>query len=275
MNKIYIVSDVHCRNFYKPILNVKDSKIIFLGDYMDPYFRENTSDEQGITNLEEIFDFARKNPNVILLVGNHDSSHIWSYMGFERTSRRYYAELHRIYRDNIDLLHPIYRIEDTIFTHAGISANWIYIQNEIYKNIGCAFRLSLENILDWIENEFKNELEKEVAVLRYPVTDLESPIFDIGSSRGGDCMFGGPLWSDFYSDYDKRPWDIYQICGHQQRINTGTIGLKDGIACVDSRAIFEYDLDTHIIRPSLVNNEAVKKQIEDFNWKTVEFTKTL
>lgn len=38
MNTIYIVPDVHCRSFYKPILQIKDKPIVFLGDYMDPYY---------------------------------------------------------------------------------------------------------------------------------------------------------------------------------------------------------------------------------------------
>ena len=70
-NSIIIVPDVHCRNFYKPVLQVKNKPIIFLGDYMDPYRYEGTSDENGIANLEEIFDYARNNKNVTLLVGNH------------------------------------------------------------------------------------------------------------------------------------------------------------------------------------------------------------
>lgn len=37
VNTILICPDLHCRNFYKPILNVKDTPIIFMGDYMDPY----------------------------------------------------------------------------------------------------------------------------------------------------------------------------------------------------------------------------------------------
>ena len=70
MNKLYICPDVHCRNFYKPLLKVKDP-IVFLGDYMDPYYYEGFHDENGIENLEEIFDFARNNKNVTLLLGNH------------------------------------------------------------------------------------------------------------------------------------------------------------------------------------------------------------
>ena len=71
-NKVYIIPDVHCRSFYKPVLNIKDSPVVFLGDYMDPYKFEGTNDEDGIENLREIFAFARSNDNVTLLAGNHD-----------------------------------------------------------------------------------------------------------------------------------------------------------------------------------------------------------
>lgn len=71
MNKIYIAGDVHCRDFYKPLLNIKDEPVVFLGDFMDPYYWEGFSDEEGLVKLEEIFDFARNNKNVKLLTGNH------------------------------------------------------------------------------------------------------------------------------------------------------------------------------------------------------------
>lgn len=35
-----IIPDIHSRNFYKPILENKNDKIIFLGDYGDPYPHE-------------------------------------------------------------------------------------------------------------------------------------------------------------------------------------------------------------------------------------------
>ena len=38
MDNIYIVPDVQCRSFYKPVLQIKDKPVIFLGDYMDPYY---------------------------------------------------------------------------------------------------------------------------------------------------------------------------------------------------------------------------------------------
>ena len=65
MSKIYIVPDVHCRNFYKPVLNITDSPVIFLGDYLDPYYREGFSFEHGLENLKEIIQFKKDNPESI------------------------------------------------------------------------------------------------------------------------------------------------------------------------------------------------------------------
>ena len=78
-NKIYLCSDIHCRDFYKPVLNIKDKPIVFLGDYMDPYDYEGFTDKHGIKNLQEIIDFARNNKNVTLLVGNHKFTQIFVF----------------------------------------------------------------------------------------------------------------------------------------------------------------------------------------------------
>ena len=54
---ILIVPDVHGRKFWKePCSNVeKYDKIIFLGDYLDPYtWREDISKDDAIDNFKEI-----------------------------------------------------------------------------------------------------------------------------------------------------------------------------------------------------------------------------
>lgn len=267
MNKIFIISDVHCRDFYKPILNIKNTPIIFLGDYIDPYYWERFSDKEGIEKLKEIIEFARNNKNVTLLVGNHDTSHIWSYMGFERTSQEYYPELHRIYRDNIDLFHPVYKIKDTIFTHAGINNGWINTVNKSF--VDNAFKVTEDNIVSYIENEWTLQLQNDQASyeqFRYP--SLNSPIFDIGRSRGGDAPYGGPFWSDLYDDW-KNPegWKCVQVFSHQQGETTGLLRTWDSGMCVDCRAIFEYDIDTHLMKPSELNDEYTKNHIPEYCWK--------
>lgn len=75
--KLIICPDIHCRDFYKPVLELKDTPVIFLGDYLDPYSYEGCSFEDGLANLKEITDFAKNNKNVTLLTGNHKISNFF------------------------------------------------------------------------------------------------------------------------------------------------------------------------------------------------------
>jgi len=263
--KIYIIGDVHCRDFYKPILNITDEPVIFLGDYMDPYSWENLSNEQGIENLKEIFEYRKNNKNVILLVGNHDCSYIWSALGWERTNSKYWKELHKLYRENIDLFTAAVKIDNTIFTHAGICSGWLTIMNNLFdKN---KFQLTEDNIVDYINNEFQLELKHEYAEHYSWYNHLNSPIFDVGKSRGGDSRFGGPLWSDFNHDfYPPKDWKGFQIFGHTQCEDTGWVRTIVSGACLDSRAIFEYNPETGLIIPSELNNEKTKEEICEEDW---------
>ena len=248
-NNILICPDVHCRLFYKPLLNIKDRPIVFLGDYMDPYRYEGTNDKDGIENLEEIIDFAKNNRNVTLLIGNHDVSHTWSYHRIERTAYKYYPTLHKLYRDNIDLFKPCLKIDDVLFTHAGVSKGWVDTMNELFERQESTFRITQDNIDLYIENEFQNELkfdECERHGMRY--CSPRSHIFDIGYARWGDSPYGGPFWNDFNDEYwDPDGWNLIQIMGHTQREVTGTIGINGNGYCVDSRAIFEYDFNNKTV----------------------------
>lgn len=77
MNPIIIVPDEHGRGLWKNGLNYfnthPNSKMIFLGDYLDPYTRyEGITHEDAYNNFLEVLEFARNNPlRVILLYGNH------------------------------------------------------------------------------------------------------------------------------------------------------------------------------------------------------------
>lgn len=71
---IAILGDIHSRSFWKDIIPIKDEfkKIIFLGDYLDPYDFEGFTKEQAIVNFKEILEFKKDNPKkIILLIGNH------------------------------------------------------------------------------------------------------------------------------------------------------------------------------------------------------------
>ena len=75
MSKILVLGDIHGRNFWKkPCENIeKYYKVIFLGDYFDPYDFEKITVQDCINNFNEILDLKKKNTEkVVLLIGNHD-----------------------------------------------------------------------------------------------------------------------------------------------------------------------------------------------------------
>jgi len=70
-----IIPDIHSRDYYKSILSNTEDKIIFLGDYGDPYPYEGRDDDDTIEAMMNIFSFAQDNPDrVVLLIGNHKIS---------------------------------------------------------------------------------------------------------------------------------------------------------------------------------------------------------
>ena len=61
---ILIIGDVHGREFWKDaVAKYADEcdKIIFLGDYLDPYPWENITRKQAIWNFEDIIKYKEEN----------------------------------------------------------------------------------------------------------------------------------------------------------------------------------------------------------------------
>ena len=77
MSKILILGDIHGRGFWKEPCNNWTGKIIFLGDYHDPYGEYVVGEPdktESLINLKELADFVenrRKISDVICLLGNH------------------------------------------------------------------------------------------------------------------------------------------------------------------------------------------------------------
>lgn len=64
MKKILIIPDVHGRKFWRRAIErgLKENvdKIIFLGDYGDPYGSEEISHKDALMELEDIIQFQEK-----------------------------------------------------------------------------------------------------------------------------------------------------------------------------------------------------------------------
>ena len=104
MEKLIIVPDVHGRTFWKDIMGYKDTPVVFLGDYLDPYPRENIGKRQAIDNFLEILDYAKQNDNVTLLLGNHDMEYsIGTHICDCRRDVRNYKTIRNLFLDNSNM----------------------------------------------------------------------------------------------------------------------------------------------------------------------------
>ena len=229
-----IIPDVHGRVFWKEIVKNSEDKIIFLGDYVDPYPGENISLTGALDNLSEIIDYKKSNPSkVILLLGNHD----FMYMDFEHNkySCRHDFEnepkITKILMDNRDLFQMDYSIEVKnklyIFSHAGILKPWI----EKYKNLFGEFPESIDKI---------NELYK-----KWDPEFIRS-LLEISYYRGGWSDFGSMIWSDVREHSVSCEENVYQIFGHTQLKDKPII--EKHFADLDCRRPFFFDEKTGDIK---------------------------
>ena len=223
MSKVIIVPDVHGRSFWKKIKHIKDTPIVFLGDYLDSYGHEGISNEKAIENFKEIIEFAKENSNVVLLYGNHcvySYNNVLDYMYYSsRYDYDHAAEAFKLYDENRELFKYAHQIDNILFTHAGLTTKWIQA-------------MELEGIVN----------EENIAHYLNAYGD-ESKMFLPGMYRGG-WGYGSPLWADLQEMYHWSAFadtDLIQIIGHTQLNNTGTYLSRRNFYCCDSREVFVFD----------------------------------
>ena len=132
---ILIIPDVHGRDFWKEAVESQDyEKVVFLGDYSDPYDIEGITDDVAIANFKSIIDYKQQNPDkVVLLLGNHDL-HYYSEFYYELAGGVRYdpiaaISLQRLFQENPQLFQLAYETDwggkRYLFSHAGITQCWL------------------------------------------------------------------------------------------------------------------------------------------------------
>lgn len=184
--KVLINPDIHGRHFWETcIKEANDSdKIIFLGDYMDPYDFEHISIQSALENFETILAFAAAHKDkVVLLLGNHDMPYFSdTYFNFSwyhsRHSKQYHNDIKQRFNEYKDLFKIAYGYEDILFTHAGCTKGWL-------KNV----------FTDLSESVSLNELVGTLNNLLNTDKGL-SDLYMISGYRGGYNLHGSCIWAD-------------------------------------------------------------------------------
>ena len=139
--RILVIPDIHGRTFWKEsIKKYIDAvdRIVFLGDYLDPYEGESGLADDIFENFLQIVDLKRNNmEKVILLKGNHDqhySSKIFEEFACgSRIDKHNWQKYHDFFNENrtVFQLAHLEEMNDIpyVFTHAGLTLYWLHKAN--------------------------------------------------------------------------------------------------------------------------------------------------
>lgn len=228
MNKnILIIPDVHGRTFWKAAMNPDNyERVVFLGDYADPYEIEGITVSMALDNFKEIIALKQQHPDkVILLLGNHDLHYYSEYYRERAQSSRYSpmaaVTLERLFQDNRQLFQLVWETglggSRYLFSHAGINQGWL--------------KRNLEQIGQPDENHLNRLLLTNEGI---------GTLAQVGRIRGGGFQSGSIVWADVDELIASEPLPgTYQIFGHTQQYDAPII-TKD-FACLDCRAAFSLD----------------------------------
>jgi len=205
--KTVILGDTHGRPHWKQIVaSESPDRVIFIGDYFDSF--DNTAVEQ-MHNFKEIIDWKQSGQSeVIMLIGNHDYHYMRGvsqyYSGYQSGAR---PAIEQLLDDNKQHLQMAYGMNGFIFSHAGVSSDWLQIHG--YDNES--------NLIDWINDMWK----------------YKPNVFGFaGRDPYGDSTISSPIWIRPYSlqkaNRDTLRDQFIQVVGHTTQGKIDTEGKSTG-----------------------------------------------
>lgn len=249
---ILVVPDIHGEAFWKePVQRYIDQvdRIIFLGDYLDPYPEEGKEfPPQGLfDNLMDIIDLKHNHMDkVVLLKGNHDqhyASEMFRALACgSRCDTINWSIYNAIFVRNQELFKLVHLEEINgipyIFSHAGLTLNWINkVNSSIWKLADNKISIAEPDIIERINALDDNNDEGQ---------ELLSIVGRYRSFLGAKS--GSVLWADIEEhSIPKAPKayglnKVFQVIGHTRldRIQGDMIEFEN-LALIDSQQCFMID----------------------------------
>lgn len=202
-----IVPDIHGRDFWKRKEVLDGDKVIFLGDYVDPYPHEGISPDVVPGMIQEIINI----PGATRLLGNHDLSYVLPGMPRCRYSKETEGDIRELILGNREKFKLIHRENNYVYSHSGVFKDWLgdYTEDQV-------------NELWWEKKD----------------TELSTILGVISYYRGGYDPFGSCVWGDvrewLQEGLEETPG--YHVFGHTM-LQTGKIIVESRFACVDCQKV--------------------------------------
>jgi predicted phosphodiesterase len=203
--KILTVGDTHTKDFIIDIVEgYVDSvdRLVFLGDYVDEW---DGHAEDSVRHLSNIIDFAKKyRDKTTLLLGNHDYAYVYDIRNISGHNMGTAPEAKKLFWEDRELFSIAYGSGKYLFSHAGVSRDWLeYRKSELDIKGSAAVDIA----------EALNELT---------FSDSDNILWDIKGYYGHHAS--GPLWIregellsfDDYHNLGRNAiiGDIIQVVGH-------------------------------------------------------------
>lgn len=226
LSKIIIIPDLHGREFWRGAVKdfSEDTRVVFLGDYMDPYEDDWIYWSDAFKSLQDIIAFKKAHPDqVTLLFGNHDLHYLFPRLKGSRYNEYQEGRLRKVFSDNLDAFQMAaeYTLGGIryLFSHAGIHPDWVRKYPRLFGPVENVTAETFNRLM--FTPEFVDALE------------------EIAWRRGGNSSAGSMIWADIYEHELSNPIapDVIQICGHT-RLPAGKPKELNGVVCLDCQRAF-------------------------------------
>ena len=221
--KIVAIGDIHGRDYWKQIIEQEqDADIfVFVGDYFDSF---TIKGPDQINNFLDIIEFKKSsNASVILLIGNHDYHY---YPGIEDSGTSGYQTLmapsiKHVVSDNKQYLQAAYQSGEFVFTHAGLSSEWL--DDSIVD-------WSVDSLAATVNDLFRYQPNK-LAYRSFKYYDYENNIATLSSGFGNE-PYQSPIWirpkALMAANKETLRKQIIQVVGHTPQDNIDIKGKSTG-----------------------------------------------
>lgn len=139
--RILVCGDIHCKPYIleSALKATKWDLFVFLGDACDNF---GATQEDNINIVKLLIETKKKyGDKFVWLLGNHDWGYYDDSIDMTGHIRAGAANVHHLLKDNIDLWDLFYAKDKYIFSHAGISADFLietsdYPYKELKEKVG-------------------------------------------------------------------------------------------------------------------------------------------
>jgi hypothetical protein len=221
--KLVVIGDIHGRDIWKQIVAKEHDdtdEFVFVGDYFDSF---TVKGPDQINNFLDIIEFRNTSiyHKVTLLIGNHDYHY---YPGIDETGTSGYQtvlapSIKHVVSDNKQYLQAAYQSGEFVFTHAGLSSEWL---DDIIED------WNVDNVVNKVNELF----QYQPGLIAYRSFKMVNETEWYGAQGYGNESFQGPIWirPAALMTVNKKTLrkKIIQVVGHTPQDNIDIEGKSTG-----------------------------------------------